>query len=441
MTRSGVLHIGMVFLAVPMAFAACGGGGGAATSEGGGGTGAASGALPCDVAEIVKAHCQSCHGATDVYGAAFSLVTQADFNAAAKSDPSKKMYEMVDTRIHSAMTPMPPPPNMPLDSADLQTLGAWLAAGAPSGTDNCGGNGGAGGTGGSGGMSGLSCTPDTKLRAAAAFTMPKATQDEYVCYGIDVPVNAKRHITTIAPAVDNKVIVHHMLLFSTSSSQDPNPKPCAGQPPDSRLLAVWAPGGQALELPAEAGMPMEGTGHFFVQVHYSNLMALDGQQDLSGFDLCTTDKLRPNDADIMAFGTAKDINVPAHGKQDITCDVQVPAMFPTIHTYGAMPHMHKLGKVISGEVIKSGGGVEPLSNRDPWDFNTQFWDATTSKLEPNDIIRTRCAWDNPTDTVAKFGEKTSDEMCYVFVSYYPRITSPDWNWGVPTANSTCIPTP
>lgn len=445
MTRSNVFYVGMVFLVVPMAFAACGGGGSENTTGGGAGAGGTgSGDLPCDVAEIVKTHCQSCHGATPVYGASMPLVTQADFQAAGKSDPSKKVYELVDTRIHSAMAPMPPPPNMALNPADLQTLTSWLAAGAPKATDTCGGNGGAGGAGGGGaggGMNGLSCTPDTKLRAATAYTMPKATPDAYVCYGIDVPVSAKRHITAIAPAIDNNVIVHHVLLFSTTATVNPNPQPCVGQPPDSRLLSVWAPGGQALELPAEAGMPMEGTAHFFVQVHYSNLMALDGQKDQSGFDLCTTDKLRANDADIMAFGTAAAINVPAHGKQDITCDIKVPVGFPTVNTYGVMPHMHKLGTVISGDVLKSGGSTVALSKRDPWNFDSQFWDSVSTKIEPNDVVRTRCAWNNPTDTVAKFGEKTSDEMCYVFVSYYPRINSPNWTWAVPSENSTCIPTP
>lgn len=444
MTRSGLLYAGMAFLVVPMALSACGGGG--ATATGGmGGNGAGSSDLPCDVAEILKTHCQSCHGASPVYGATMPLVTYADFHAAAKSDPAKKVYEMVDTRIHSAMAPMPPPPNMPLDTAALDTLSSWIAAGAPKATDNCGGNGGAGGAGGSGGSgggtTGLSCTPDTKLRAASAFTMPKASQDQYVCFGIDVPVSAKRHITAIAPAIDNKVIVHHMLLFSTDATVDPTPKSCLGQPAGARLLSVWAPGGQALELPTEAGMPMEGTAHFLVQVHYSNLMALDGQMDQSGFDLCTTDKLRANDADLLAFGTMTQIDVPAHGKQDITCDIKVPAAFPTVNAYGVMPHMHKLGTVISGEVVESGGATVPLTNRDPWNFDTQYWDPVTTKLKPNDTIRTRCAWDNPGNSAVKFGETTSDEMCYVFVSYYPRINLPNWDWRLPSLNSTCTPTP
>ena len=431
------LQVGMMVLPFAAFWAMGCSGESSNTTSGGGG----SGTMPCEVEAIVKARCQSCHSAQPVYGATMPLMSQADFQAAAKSDPTKKVYELSDTRIHSTTAPMPPPPNMALDAAELATFSAWLAQGAPAAEDKCGGTGGSGGAGGSGGggTTGLSCTPDTQLRAATPYAMPKTEADQYICFGVDVPVSAKRHITAIAPNIDNDVIVHHMLLFSTSGTNDPNPTSCLGQPSGSRLVAVWAPGGQALELPTEAGMPLEGTAHFLVQVHYSNLNGLDGQTDRSGFSLCTTDQLRPNDADVLAFGTVQGINVPAHGSQDITCTLTVPAMNPTTKIYGIMPHMHKLGTIISAEVQKSGGGTVPLTNRNPWNFDTQYWDTVDTTIGPNDVVSTRCAWTNPGSSNVKFGEKTSDEMCYVFASYYPRLPLP--NWQLPAISSTCVPTP
>lgn len=423
-------HAGMMFL--PLAAFL---GSGCTGANGNTNTGGSdSSGMPCDVEAIVKARCQSCHAATPVYGAPMPLMTQADFQAAAKTNSTKKVYELSDMRIHNATAPMPPPPNMPLDAMSLDTFSEWLAKGAPAEQEKCDDTGGTGAN-----PTGLSCTPDTQLRANAAYTMPKNNPDQYVCFGVDVPVSAKRHITAIAPTIDNDVIVHHMLLFSTTGSNNPAPTPCLGQPEGSRLLSVWAPGGQALELPTEAGMPMEGTAHFLVQVHYSNLMALDGQTDSSGFDMCTTDKLRPNDADVLAFGTVLGINVPAHGSQDVTCKLTVPSTNPNTKVYGIMPHMHKLGTIISGEVQKKGGTTIPLTNRNPWDFDTQYWDKADLSIGPDDIITTRCAWDNPSDSTVKFGEKTSDEMCFVFASYYPRLPLP--NWELPALSSTCSPTP
>lgn len=432
---------------LPVFVVACGGGGASSPSGGAGGGGAGgngmgggSSDLPCDVAAIVESKCQNCHAAQPVYGAPMPLVTAADFQKAAKTDPAKKVYELVGTRIHSDQAPMPPPPNMVLDAAELATMDAWIAGGAAAGTCNSGsGGGGSGGSGG--GNTGLSCTPDMQIRAASKWTMPQASVDEYVCFGVDIPVAQKRHITAIAPAVDNDVIVHHMLLFEATQSVSSTPTPCgAGTPQGTRLLSVWAPGGQPVELPPEAGMPMEGTAHYLVQVHYSNLMQLDGQSDLSGFDLCTTTNLRQNDADIMAFGTMK-INVPAHGKLDLTCSVDVPAGFPKVNVYGIMPHMHKLGTIVSGDVAHASGTNESLTNRDPWAFDSQYWDLVNTQIGPGDKVSTRCVWENPGNTNVTFGEQTSNEMCYVFAAYWPRVQLAQWNWLLPAASSTCVAAP
>ena len=59
------------------------------------------------------------------------------------------------------------------------------------------------------------------------------------------------------------------------------------------------------------------------------------------------------------------------------------------------------------------------------------------EFRAGDTIRTRCVWKNPTDAPISFGQETSDEMCYSFTVYYPRITVPVWSWAVPAALSSC----
>ncbi|MFO0593360.1 MAG: peptidylglycine alpha-amidating monooxygenase [Polyangiaceae bacterium] len=437
---------------ISLAISACSGGndtgtggsGGAtttSTTSGTGGSGGASG-LPCDVDAILKSHCQSCHGASPVYGAPMPLVTSADLHAPLKSDASKMVYEQISTRIHDAKTPMPPQPNAPLSDADAATIDAWVSAGAPDGSADCGG-GGTGGTGGAGGAPGLSCTPDLKLQPAAPYEMPQATADAYMCYGVDVSFGQKRHAIALAPLIDNPTIVHHILLFTAKSSYSSTPKPC-GNAAMGQLIGVWAPGGQALELPAEAGYPLDGDTHFVLQVHYSNLMHLDGQKDSTGYQICTTDALRPNDADILAFGTWT-IDVPAQGTSDVTCDLKVPAVLPTMHGIAAMPHMHQLGTAISTVNHPADGGADiDLGKADPWNFQSQAWqilDPKTALIQGNDTISTRCAWQNPTNKDVHFGETTSDEMCFGFLMYYPRIAASGFEWGTPAASSTCSPTP
>jgi hypothetical protein len=400
--------------------------------------GGASGALPCDVKDVLSANCGQCHSNPPVYGAPMPLLTHEDLIAPAVSDPKRKVYELVGERIHDAEKPMPQPPNMKLGAADLKVLDDWIGAGAPASQEECGG--GAGGAGGGG--TGVSCTPDLEIAAAAPWSMPQNVPDIYVCYGFDVSFAEERQITAFAPRVDNATIVHHMLLYKTDSTYSATPQACAvGGGQGWRLMSVWAPGGEAFELPPEAGLPLDGTSHFVVQVHYSNLTKLSGEKDGSGFSLCTTKDLRPNEADILAFGTTN-FSIPAAGSLDITCDFNVPAQLPPTRVIGGMPHMHLLGKQISTVVHPGGTGApQDIGSRDPWDFNNQFWTKLDVTVKGGDKISTRCAWENPGAMNVGFGEDTSDEMCYGFVLYYPRIEAPGWNWGLPAIGSQCAKTP
>lgn len=437
---------------IPLVAVACGGddgdgpggsgGAGAGTTTGpstGGAGGGGSTGLPCDVEAVLQQSCLGCHGSSPQFGAPMPLVTYDDLMAAAPSDASRQVYELVGTRIHDDTKPMPPPPNARLGAADSAAIDAWVAAGAPSSNETCGGGGGGAGGGGGGGGTQFNCPAPGAVQAltpATPYQMPQQVQDEYICYGVDVDLGAsKRHITSLAPLIDNSTIVHHMLLFSADASYSPTPAPCSGASM-GRLMGVWAPGGGALELPPEAGFAVQGTAHYVLQVHYSNLMNLAGQEDSSGYQLCVTEDLRPNDADIMAFGTTQ-IDIPANGTQDVTCNLTVPSIIPQITTIAAMPHMHKLGTRIS--TMKN--GATDLGTADPWNFDSQAWTLLNTTIAPGDTISTRCAWNNPTAQDVGFGEQTSDEMCFGFVMYYPKIELGVWNWMAPAAASQCSPTP
>ena len=408
-----------------------------------GGTTSADGArtgptgLPCDVEKVLAAGCQSCHAASPIYGAPMPLVTRADLLAPAKTDPSKKVYELVGARIHDDAKPMPQAPNPRLSTADTATLDAWIAAGAPESTVDCNAP---PPPPVDGSIVPTSCTPDEHMRPTAAWTMPEGTNDQYTCYLFDVPRTAKRHVVAMAPIIGNPKIVHHLLLFQATTGVNGvtgTPAPCAsGGGSGWRIVYGWAPGGVPMELPPEAGFPEDpGTTHYVVQVHYNNINHLKGETDTSGFDLCTTDKLRANDADVMAFGTTG-INIPPHGTLDTTCSVDVQASFDGAHVFAASPHMHKLGtKQITTLTPKGGGAALDLGKKDPFDFQSQYWVPLNQVLHTGDTIRTRCVWNNTTDTAVTFGENTENEMCFSFTMYYPRVALP--SWAAPAYASKC----
>jgi hypothetical protein len=405
--------------------------------------------LPCDVDAVLAASCRSCHGATPAYGAPMSLVTYGDLTAPSPSDASKKTYQAVAARIHDDAHAMPPTPNARLTASAASVLDAWAAAGAPKpsasascsggstgGTPGSGGGRDAGADGGGGGGTGgvdpgaLPCTPDTFIRPSSPYTIAPSSE-EYVCFGVDVTTASKRHVIALSQEIDNKAVVHHLLVYKVAKSVSSTPKACSLGGPQGELVTGWAPGVGNLILPAEAGFPEEGTTHWVVQIHYNNVTGKAAQKDSTGYKLCTTDQLRPNDAGILAFGSTS-FTIPPRGTLEQTCDYTFPGS--TIHAFTAQSHMHLRGRSMSTLNTTTSDTIVDTPN---FDFQTQDLHMVNFDIHKGDVIRNRCGWANETDKPVTFGQTTEDEMCFDFVSYWPRITTAGWSWMVPSARGTC----
>ena len=352
------------------------------------------------------------------------------------------MAQRALARMQATTGRMPPPPNEAASPDEIARFASWVSAGMPSkaASDSCQGTGG-GGAGGAGGA-GPGCTPDLGVVPTTSFTMPQNETDAYICYGIDLPAAAaKRHVTAFTPRLDNTTIVHHMLLLQSDTSYGPGPTACNALAFDWKLLYAWAPGTGPHVLPPEAGFPLDANSdvHFIVQVHYNNLQGLSGESDHSGIDLCTTTDLRPHDADIAAFGSVSFGPIPAQSSAALDCTLAVPGGLGglPITIFRAWPHMHQLGAQLSDTILHPGGPDTTLVDVAAWDFQNQIGYPASATVQAGDTIHTRCTWNNDTPYDVSFGENTSDEMCFDFVSYYPRIVSPLWNWLTPSYSSNC----
>ncbi len=381
--------------------------------------------LPCDVDAVLRRRCQTCHSSPTKYGASAPLVAWDDV---------QKVAALVKARIHDGAKPMPPGPQPRLDAKELATLDAWIDGGAkPSSTKCLSDNAGTG-------VKPLSCKPDTVLKAPKPYELqPGGFQDETVCFGVDLNSTKKRHITALAPKIDNAKVVHHILLLQSDLPVPSTPFPCTAVGSIAwKLVAGWAPGGDNLELPKEAGIPAEaGSTHFVVQMHY-NRGAVKSGTDNSGYELCTTENLRPNDADIVAFGTLA-VAIPPRAKQTIRCDSPLGIEYTGRTFFNSSPHMHKFGTAISMERVPALGTGTPerFFEQKNFSFEAQVNSPANVKVSPGDTIRTRCSWNNTTDFPVLFGEGTDNEMCFGFVGYYPKI--PVYHWVTPSLASACLP--
>jgi hypothetical protein len=344
---------------------------------------------------------------------------------------------------------MPPAPATRLLPEEVAILETWTTAGGPRSDDTCSDE-----PAPPLGQPKQECQPDIRIRPSTPHVIAaEGPMDQYVCYGFDVANTEKKHIVSMAPVVENLKVVHHAQLFETDVPYPSAPTPCdSGESSKWRLVTGWAPGGKAHVFPQEAGWPQAvGTTHYVVQLHYSNPQKLNNEKDNTGFDLCSTTKLRPNDAGMLAFGVMDSfgsiLRIPARAlKYKMECSYKLPDQFPEIKFISMTPHLHSLGRASSASIQPLGqtNRTSLLDVKD-FSFDSQLAYPLTGSAKAGDAIMTSCVWANPRDLTVTWGHNADSEMCYSYLTYYPRM--PDipstfgfggFNWLTPAANGECV---
>lgn len=88
--------------------------------------------LPCEVQDVLVAHCASCHGATPAGGATVSLMTRDQLLAMSPTMPTVTLIDRAIEQMRSGA--MPPMPAAPVSDPEISAIEAWRAAGSPEGS-------------------------------------------------------------------------------------------------------------------------------------------------------------------------------------------------------------------------------------------------------------------------------------------------------------------
>lgn len=388
-------------------------------------------ALPCSVDQVFAAKCRSCHSAVPKFGAPMPLMTYADLIAPAVTAPTMKVYELVGMRIVNESRPMPPTEE--LTGAERVALYTWLSDGAPAG-EAC--------TAPMMpvdpdpepeiGPRALPCTPTHQFTAHGAsmtekYSVPASPSNQYQCFTFKSPFSATEHGTAWAPIIDDSRVLHHWILYRTKTPQvDGGSGPC-NMPGDAVFVSGWAPGGQNYVMPENVDLEMPGPDDWMIlQMHYHNANGLTDSNDASGVALCTSEQSRQNTAGFYTLGSLR-IDIPPY-----TYDHDVQGECPSwitgflsqpLTVLGSFPHMHQRGVRFKTEIFRGGiqGPRDMLVDVEHFDFENQRMYPLDPPLtiNPRDMIRTTCTYDNPTADPIRLGEKTEDEMCFNFVLLYP----------------------
>jgi dopamine beta-monooxygenase len=261
------------------------------------------------------------------------------------------------------------------------------------------------------------------------FSPPAPYPTFYSCYSQTISVSDAVHIVGFEPKVTDPH-VHHYVVQMLPTPQVDDPSSLCLEDPWTDMLWGWAPGGESLYLPPEAGFRAGDNGTVTVrfQVHYDNPLQ-QSFTDSGGFDILYTDELRPYDAGFAAFGDIHNIYIPANEPAHEHVASCSPTFTQTIfegplNVIGTWLHAHNRGSVLWGEVIPA-GNLAPyeLGREDPYMFDYQTVQPSPegTVLMPGDEIRTHCVFDNSGNAdPVQGGAETANEMCVNFVLYYPK---------------------
>jgi hypothetical protein len=384
-----------------------------------------SGTLPCDVADVLKRRCQSCHAAMPVAGVPMALVTSEDLSTPAVHRPDLSVAQYAALRVHDAKSPMPP--DKPLPSDELALLDAWFQRGAPRGTD-------------------LSCAaapnqedggvkqpagppPDSTCYTLKAHGKPMAgdtspwvvSNQHYACFYFDAPWPDGAQGVYFAPVFDgNPSQVHHFLLYLDQNGNQANGyvETCTGlHASGPTMVAGWAPGSDNNALPPDVGLDLSPPNHkLLLEIHFFHDGVSAPTPTTSGIQVCTSNKTLTNTATISLLGTEA-IALPAHAKASVSGNCN-PQYNGEIHVLRSWPHMHQMGTGMQTVVHRADGSMQTLG---PWpfDFNAQVSYSTPLILKPGDHLTTTCDYENTSDAVVATGTDTKSEMCFNFVTAYP----------------------
>lgn len=385
--------------------------------------------LPCDVKEVLDAHCVSCHAADTLqFGAPMSLASAADFHKQAPRAETVTYAAAIDRIERTGKGAMPPSGQPPMPEKAKKTLLDWLEAEAPESDARCAPSD-AGDDEDEGqreDVEASDCDVSIELRAhdgdGKKFPVP-LEDDSYECFYIkvDSEIDADTLITSLSPLLDDTRVLHHSLLFA-ADNEDEAPSgthaPCNGVHPGAQLLTAWLPGTPALVLPDNVGMeiPSGSSAQFILENHYNNTARHQGASDNSGIKVCATKKPKSQRAAIHWLGSEL-ITLPpnSQGSAQGTC---TPSDDEPIHILGVIPHMHQLGRNVKMTINRADGSKDVL-HEGTFEFENQTYYPKEVVLKPGDTVTTKCDYMNDTTGIVTLGEKTTQEMCYIFTLAYP----------------------
>jgi Tfp pilus assembly protein PilF len=391
-----------------------------------------------DVAPIVRARCATCHRPGEI--GPFNLITYDDVRRHAS-----QIAAVTAARVMPPWKPLAGKGEFQderrLTDGELETLQAWVAAGAPEGNNRdlprqlapevqAGAS------------RWQLGAPDLVVTMAEAYAVPADGADVFRTFVVPIPTDRPRYVRALEFRPGNARVVHHANLGvdrTRSSRQldarDAEPGYAGGMERDARYpegqLLGWTPGQAAHAVPDGTQWRLEPGSDLVVQLHLQPTGKREAVQVSAGFYFTDTPptrspvglRLGSETIDIAAGNDAYAIS----DRYLVPVDVDV---------FAVQPHAHNLARHMQATAILPDGSQRWLFAIDDWDFRWQdvYRYVTPIALPKGSVIAMVYVYDNsdrnprnPHHPPARvvWGQNTSDEMGDLWVQMIARSAADD----------------
>uniref|UniRef100_A0A8C0MN52 DOMON domain-containing protein n=1 Tax=Canis lupus familiaris TaxID=9615 RepID=A0A8C0MN52_CANLF len=267
----------------------------------------------------------------------------------------------------------------------------------------------------------------------------------YACTFLPLPiVSKKHHIFKFEPKMveHDETMVHHILVYACGNASvlPTGISDCYGADPAfslcSQVIVGWAVGGTSYQFPDDVGVSL-GTPldpqWIRLEIHYSNFHNLPGVYDSSGIRLYYTAQLRKYDMGVLQLGffTFPIHFIPPGAESFLSYGLCKTEKFeemngapvPDIQVYGYLLHTHLAGRALQAVQYRNGTQLQTICKDDSYDFNLQETRDLPYRVEikPGDELLVECHYQTlDRDSLTFGGPSTINEMCLIFLFYYPR---------------------
>ena len=299
--------------------------------------------------------------------------------------------------------------------------------------------------------------------------LPEDDHTHYWCKIYRAPdLHTKHHMIAIEPLIQpgHESYVHHMVLYEchipddlmagaegASSADwfqrhvDQPGQPCysPNMPAEwSFCLATnawaWAVGSEGERLPDHTGMPLGeafgGATYFMLETHYDNPAYHAPLIDNSGIRIRYTEQLREYDTGMLLLGSEVNFLQFIPPRQSLFRSVGHCTAACTsqglpesgIKIISGVLHSHLAGRKMRLRHVRNGIELPAIMEDNNYDFNFQASRVprTETIVYPGDHLLLECDYETSSRPQPTFGGlSTRDEMCLVFVLYYPRAALAD----------------